>query len=66
MTPNNWERISDIELVSDILDSINTYQSNRIDAVEQFVQSWIKFVNCDVDEEQFAKMKMMGALKKLF
>lgn len=60
--PNNWERISDIELVSDILDSINTYQSNRIDAVEQFVQSWIKFVNCDVDEEQFAKMKMMGAL----
>lgn len=60
--PNNWERISDIELVIDLLDSINNYQSNRVDAVEQFVQSWIKFVNCEVDEEQFTKMKMMGAL----
>lgn len=60
--PNNWERISDIELVIDLLDTINNYQSNRIDGVEQFVQSWVKFVNCEVDIEQFEKMKMMGAL----
>lgn len=60
--PNNAERISDIELVIDILDAMNNMQSNRMDAIEQFVQSWVKFVNCDVDEEQFQKMKMMGAL----
>lgn len=60
--PNNHERISDIELVIDILDAINNMQSNRMDAIEQFVQSWIKFVNCEVDEEQFHKMKQEGAL----
>lgn len=60
--PNNAERISDIELVIDILDAMNNMQSNRMDAIEQFVQSWVKFVNCDVDEEQFRKMKMLGAL----
>lgn len=60
--PNNQDRISDIELVIDILDAINNMQSNRMDSIEQFVQSWIKFVNCDIDEETFAKMKMNGAL----
>lgn len=60
--PNNAERISDIELVIDLLDAMNNMQSNRMDAIEQFVQSWVKFVNCDVDEEQFQKMKMLGAL----
>lgn len=60
--PNNQDRISDIELVIDILDAINNMQSNRMDAIEQFVQSWVKFVNCEVDEKSFINMKMMGAL----
>lgn len=60
--PNNHERISDIELVVDILDAINSMQSNRMDAIEQFVQSWVKFVNCEIDKEQFELMKKMGAL----
>jgi len=60
--PNNAERISDIELVIDLLDAMNNMQSNRMDAIEQFVQSWVKFVNCQVDPETFQQMKMMGAL----
>lgn len=60
--PNNQDRVSDIELVIDLLDAINNMQSNRMDAIEQFVQSWIKFVNCEVDEDSFLKMKMLGAL----
>lgn len=60
--PNNHERISDIELVISMLDAINNMQSNRMDGIEQFVQAWIKFVNCEVDEEQFTKMKMNRAL----
>ena len=54
--------LSDIELVIDILDAINNMQSNRMDAIEQFVQSWVKFVNCDIDKETFQEMKMAGAL----
>lgn len=60
--PNNHERISDVELVITLLDAINEYQSNRVDSVQAFVSSWVKFVNCDIDEETFAKMKTMGAL----
>lgn len=60
--PNNQCRISDVELVVDLLDAINNMQSNRMDAIEQFVQSWVKFINCEVDPETFNKMKMMGAL----
>lgn len=60
--PNNSERISDIELVITMLDAINNMQSNRMDAIDQFVQSWVKFVNCDIDAETFDKMKMRGAL----
>lgn len=60
--PNNQDRVSDIELVIDILDAINNMQSNRMDAIEQFVQSWVKFVNCDVDPKAFQEMKMQGAL----
>lgn len=60
--PNNQSRISDIELVISMLDAISNMQSNRMDAIEQFVQSWVKFVNCEIDEENFNKMKDMGAL----
>lgn len=60
--PNNQDRISDIELVISMLDAINNMQSNRVDSIEQFVQSWVKFVNCDIDSETFEKMKMEGAL----
>lgn len=55
--PNNHERISDIELVIGMLDTINNMQSNRMDGIEQFVQYWVKFVNCEIDEETFRKMK---------
>lgn len=60
--PNNHERISDIELVIGLLDAINTMQSNRMDGVEQFVQFWIKFVNCEIDPQTFEEMKISHAL----
>ena len=60
--PNNYDRLSDIEIVITLLDSINTMQSNRMDGIEQFIQAWIKFVNCEIDSEEFRKMKMEGAL----
>ena len=33
-----------------------------MDGVEQFVQYWVKFVNCEIDEENFKKMKESHAL----
>ena len=59
--PNNQNRISDIELVITMLDAINEMQSNRMDAVVQFVESFFKFVNCEIDSETFGAMKQLGA-----
>lgn len=59
---NNQNCISDIELVITMLDAINEMQSNRMDSISQFVQSWVKFINCEIDPQTFAQMKMSGAL----
>ena len=61
--PNNFYRLSDIEIVITVLDALNKMQSDRMNGVEQFVQSFIKFLNCDVDDEEFEKMRQSGALK---
>lgn len=61
--PNNYRRLSDIEIVITMLDSMNKIQSNRVDGIEQFVQAFVKFVNCDIDENTFLKMCKIGALK---
>lgn len=60
--PNNQDRISDIALVITMLDAINEIQANRADSIGQFVQSWVKFINCDIDEKTFEDMRMQGAL----
>lgn len=60
--PNNSRRLSDIEITIFITDAINTLSSDRINGIEQFVASWIKFVNCQIDKEEFSKMRLEGAL----
>lgn len=60
--PNNERRLSDLEIVMPIMEAVNTLSSDRINGVEQFVSSWVKFVNCEVDEETFKKMRQAGAL----
>lgn len=60
--PNNAARLSDIELVISLLDAINEVQSNRVDSIAQLVQSYFKFVNCDIDRDSFESMKQEGAI----
>ena len=60
--PNNSRRISDIEITMQITDAINTLQSDRINGIEQFVASWVKFVNCEIDAKTFSAMRDSGAL----
>lgn len=59
--PNNEFRLSDIEITIGLCDAANNLSSSRLDAEDQFVQAFIKFVNCEIDEEKFAKLKEMGA-----
>ena len=61
--PNNSFRLGDFELVLPLLDALNNIYSNRIDGVEQFVQSLMKFINVDISQEDFAALKELGAIK---
>ena len=61
--PANNARLGAFEIVLPMLDAINNVASNRMDGVEQFIQAFVKFVNCDIDEKQFAALKDMGAIK---
>lgn len=60
--PNNSRRLSDIEMTIAITDAINTLSSDRINSIEQFVSSWVKFVNCEIDKDSFLNMRQEGAL----
>lgn len=61
--PNNERRLSDIEIVITLLDELNKIQSNRVDGIEQFVQAFMKFVNCEIDKDKFLEMCEIGAVK---
>ncbi|XCH79052.1 MAG: phage portal protein [Candidatus Dehalobacter alkaniphilus] len=61
--PANNARLGAFEVVLGLLDALNNTASNRMDGIEQFIQAFMKFVNCDIDEVQFAALKEMGAIK---
>lgn len=59
--PNNENRLSDIEITISLSDAINDMASNRQDGIAQFVQSFVKFVNCEMDADKFALLRQQGA-----
>ena len=59
----NSARMGAFESVLTLLDALNTVASNRLDGIEQFVQSFMKFINCDIDAETFKELKELGAIK---
>jgi SPP1 family phage portal protein len=61
--PANSSRLGAFEVVLPLLDAINNTTSNRMDGIEQFVQAFMKFVNCDIDEDDFIALKELGAIK---
>ena len=60
--PANNARIGAFEIVLPLLDAINDIDSNRLDGIEQTVQAFIKFINCEIDKDQFEEFKEMGAI----
>lgn len=61
--PANNARLGSFEIVLPLLDAINTVASNRIDGVEQIVQAFIKFINCDITKEEYEEFLQLGAIK---
>lgn len=59
----NKARMGVFEPALPLLDAMNAIVSNRLDGMEQTVQSLMKFINCDVDEETFEAMLKLGAVK---
>lgn len=56
-------QLGEFEKVISLLDALNLMYSDRVNGVEQFIQSLMKFVNCDISEENFEKLKDLGAIK---
>ena len=61
--PANNARLGAFEIVLPLLDAINNVESNRMDGMEQMIQAFIKFINCDIDEDGFQALLDMGAIK---
>lgn len=56
-------RMGAFENVVPLLNAINTVVSNRVDDIEQYVQSFLVFENCDIDSEQYTQLRKDGAIK---
>ena len=61
--PANNARLGAFEIVLPLLDAINNIESNRMDGIEQFIQAFVKFINCDITAEDFSQLKDLGAIK---
>ena len=61
--PANNARLGAFEIVLPLLDAINSVVSNRLDGIEQFIQAFIKFVNCDISKEDYLDFLELGAIK---
>ncbi len=61
--PLNLARIGAFELVLPLLDAINLTDSNRLDGVEQFIQSLMLFHNVDITSDDYERLREEGAIK---
>ena len=61
--PADSARLGSFEIVLPLLDAINAIESNRVDGIEQFIQAFTKFVNCDISAEDFEKLRELGGIK---
>lgn len=61
--PLNNARQGVFEKVLPLCDALNALTSDRMDSVDQFVQAFFKFINCDIDGDEFEEFKRMGAIK---
>ncbi len=58
----NEARLGAFEPVIDLLDALNTVANNRLDGVEQFIQSFFKGINVKMDKTQWDELREKGFL----
>lgn len=61
--PANSARLGAFEIVLSLLDGLNNVESNRDDAIEQFIQALMVFTGANITREQLIELKDLGALK---
>ena len=61
--PCNSVYMGAFEVILPLLDSYNLCTSNRLDAIEQFVQAIMVFEGVDITMEQLTELKEAGAIK---
>lgn len=59
----NNSMIGAFEPVLDLMDALNILASNRLDGVEQFIQSIMVFVNVDIEKEKLYDLRDSGAIR---
>lgn len=60
--PANAARMGLFERCLALLDGINTIESNRVDNIEAVVSAFLKFVNCQIDPDQYEDFLKKGAI----
>ncbi len=61
--PANNARLGAFEIVLPLLDAYNRISSNDVDGIEQTIQSFLKFINCDLDADSLENLRQYGAIK---
>ena len=61
--PANNSRLSAIEIVIDLLDAINDIDSNRLDGIEQFIQSLLVVYNAELKDETGNSIREKGLIE---
>ena len=61
--PANNARMGAFEVVLPLLDTMNLIASNRMDGMEQLIQAFMKFINCDISKEEYEEFLELGAIK---
>lgn len=61
--PANNARLGAFEICLPLLDAYNRISSNDVDGIEQTIQSFLKFINCDLDKDALENLKVYGAIK---
>lgn len=58
--PNNESRMGAFEVVIPILNAINTIESNRVDSIQDFVNAYDVFQNCELEDGQYKELSKGG------
>ena len=53
---NNEARMGAFEVVLPLLNAINTIESNRVDSIQDFVNAFDVFQNCEIEEGQYKQL----------